>query len=513
MAQRVFGIDLGAHSVKVAELELGFRSMQLVNLQTFAVLPGPESALDRALNALREAPHPDPADIVCVGVPGDRVLIRLFDVPFTDPRKIQAVVGNELADDVPWEMDEVVFDQLPSRSAGSVLVAAARREEVRTLLDRLSAVGFDPRQLRVASLSYAQLLRRVYGDQSVVMVDIGHLRSNICLAVDGRAVLGRTVSRGGHQLTEALRQTFHLGYAEAEQFKHDRGLIAEDPSELPELESRIAAVSARTIAPLAREVRRTIAVAGARAGTDPVRVVLCGGSAQLPGLDEYLAVETELPVERLDVAPDEELAQMELTEEAQSVGALALAYALEHGRRQNLDFRRGEFAFATDRSLLRDKAWTIALSLVALLFLGAFNAWASLYSLRAERDALRTRLEQATRDTFGASVPDPVQASRRVVRGAKAHGGEIPTGTAVDVLDRMSRSMPDKEKVKVDITRLDVKPSKTYVRGEAMSGSDVGKVIEALEEEDCFAEVSAGKISEVAEGKKQFSLTIQTKCF
>ena len=38
-------------------------------------------------------------------LPGDRVLLRLLDVPAVDPRKLQAVVANELADDLPWEME------------------------------------------------------------------------------------------------------------------------------------------------------------------------------------------------------------------------------------------------------------------------------------------------------------------------------------------------------------------------------------------------------------------------
>lgn len=550
MAQRVLGIDLGAYSVKVAQLEVGFRTIELGSLQTYEVLPGAEGALERALGALAGVAPPDPTDIVCAGLPGDRVLMRLFDVPFTDPRKVQAVVTNELADDIPWDMEEVIFDHVAARPAGApvtgrvwpagaaaavgrpagasasararhagkVLVAAAQREDVRGLLESLAAAGFEPRQLRVAPLSYPYLLRRVYGEQAVLLVDIGHLRTNLCLAADGRPLFARTISRGGHQVTEALRQAFHLSYKEAEALKHEQGLIADDPSELPPAAERVAKATARAIAPLARELRRMLTVASARTGVEPERVVLCGGTAQLAGLDSYLAVESDLPVERLDVSSDAELAGMLLTDEAQLVGALSLGLALEHGRRQSMDFRRGEFAFKADRSLLRDKAVAIVASVAAVLLFAALNAWAAVYSLQSEHEGLATRLSDETRRVFGAPELDPRLAAKRVVAGAKGQGGEIPAGTAVEVLERFSRAVPKKnletkEKLSVDITKLDIRPGKTYVRGEADSAGAVGTIIRALEADDCFPEVSAGKISEVGEGKKQFSLTITTKCF
>lgn len=514
MAQRVLGIDLGASCVKVAELEVGFRTVQLSGLRTYPVASGPEPAHERALEALGALPAVEEGTIVCAAVPGDRVLMRVLEVPFSDARKVQAVVINELADEIPWEMDDVVVDHLATKHArGLVLAAAARRDELQRLLDGLGALGCEPRELRVSPLGYGSLLRRLYPDETVMLVDIGHQRTDICVAEDGHPLIARTVSRGGHQITEALRQAFHLSYEEAEQFKHQHALVADDPDELEAAPQRIATATARAIIPLVSEVRRTVDLAQVRAGVVPQRVVLCGGTSQLSGLQGYLGLELDLPVERLDLAGDAELAQMDLSAEGQLVGALALGVALEHGRRQSLDLRRGVLSFKADSSFLRDKAWVVAGSVVLVLFCIMLSVWASLYSLGAEHERLSGRLEQATRQLFGQPLSDPYRVSRRLKVAAGKAGSEIPEGSAVDVLELLSKRVPAKDEVQIDVTRLDIRSGKTQLRGVANSGSAVGKIIKSLEQADCFADVSSGRVSETGDGKKQFSLTITTKCF
>ena len=85
--------------------------------------------------------------------------------------------------------------------------------------------------------------------------------------------------------------------------------------------------------------------------------------------------------------------------------------------------------------------------------------------------------------------------------------------TAFDVLDSLSRTIPGGDTVKLDISRLDIKPGKTYIKGTADSRSSVGDIVKALEKHECFSKVGTGKISDVSDGKKQFSLTIDTECF
>jgi hypothetical protein len=141
------------------------------------------------------------------------------------------------------------------------------------------------------------------------------------------------------------------------------------------------------------------------------------------------------------------------------------------------------------------------------------SAAASLYALRGEHDALIKQLSAATRNVLGKPVDNPRRVSRTLKTGARPKGSDIPGTTASDILALISQKVPNGEKIKLDITRLDIKPGKTYLKGTADSRGAIGSVVEALKQETCFEEVSSGTIAEVSGGKKEFTLTMQTRCF
>lgn len=513
MAQRVIGIDLGAHSVKIAELEIGFRSVVVSQVRTYEVVDRIGKPLVGSIRALAGRAIAEETDIVCAAMPGDRVLLRMLDIPFADPRKVAPVIANELADDLPWEVEDLIYDHVAAKPGEKVLVAASHRDEIREMLELLGESGIEPRQLEVAPLSYAGVVRRLYPEEHVAVLDIGHMRTNVCLIGEGRARLARAISRGGHQITDGLRRTFQLGYAEAEQFKHMQALVVDDPEQLDARQRRIATATAEAIAPLVREVKRTLSICAEVGGQPPQRVLLCGGTSLLAGIDSYLAVELGLPVERLTLGGDEALRDAGLDEEGEAISTAALSLALDYGRRERLDFRRGEFAFKTDTSLFREKARALGVALVAILLFAGVSAYASLYAEEKQHVALERELSRATRRVFGKPITNPHKVSKKVKKGLTGKKSGISTMSAVDVLDIISKKVPARDDVKLDITRMDIKPGKTYLRGTADSRSAVGKIARALEGHSCFSEVSTGRISDVQGDKKQFSLTIKTKCF
>lgn len=512
MAQRVLGVDLGAHTIKVAELDVGFRTVQLRNLRTSSVVWQPGGPLASSLASLPEGLRVEEHDTVSIALPGDHVLLRVLNVPFSDPRKLQAVVGNELADDMPWEFEDVVYDHVMTSQPGKVLAAAARSADVSMLLEALASQQIVPRQIAAAPLAYGGIVRRLHPEEVVLLLDIGHLRTNICLLEAGRPVLGRTISRAGAQLTEALRETFQLPYPEAEQLKHGRAFLAPEGAQLDPMGRRLAEVTALAMAPLVREVRRTIALASGHTGVEAERVVLCGGTSLLTGIEAHFERELGLPTAKLELGSDEGLGGG-LAAEGQALGALSLSLALDAGRRESLDFRQGAFAFRTDRSVFRDKVVSLATAAVLVLIFAAVSAYSSLHALRREEKTLEKELRTVSRRVLGQAITDPWKASKTVKGGARAKSAGIPTMTALDMLDLVSRQVPDKAEIKLDVNRIDIKPGKIYLKGTADSLSAVGNIVKALKKVSCFKDVASGKISGVSGERKQFSLTITSKCF
>ena len=527
MAQMVLGIDLGSHTVKVSRLEVGMRKVSVAHLETLPVPTGPRPQLTRSLEALQGLQIPDGGiDLVTVGLPGDLVLQRLFQIPVTDPRRLGAVVQMGLGDDIPGEIEDVLVDHtaLP-QVPGHVLVVACQSDSVGEILEATEPYGLQPRTLPPAPLSYGRLLQRIGVNGPTLVADLGHRLTNICMFDDGRALSARTVSRGGYQLTEAIRQAFQCSFEDAEHLKETEASVApEDPAALDQRARALAGISQEALAPLVRELRLTLGVMGAKVARRPERILLCGGTSLLPGVDRHLTAELGVPCQRLALDETSDLDAGGMGPQAQSLGALSLGLCLEQGGRTGLDLRQGEFAFRTDSSIFREKLVTLAVSMVLILVFLTLNALSSLYSLRQEEKVLKKQFKQATRSVFGEVINSPRKVSLLIKRGSGLGGATIPSKTAFDILDMLSASIPAKmegqktkkgkpKKLALDLSRLDIKPEKTLMSGTADSRTQIGAIVKAIEGDSCVGKVKQGKISTVAEGKKQFTLTINTDCF
>ena len=94
MAHTICGIDVGAYSVKFAFLEVGFRTKTLRGLLETAVPAGDAPLLQRQMDAVREGLAQVSSEVTpFFAVPGDQLSVRVLELPFSDSRKIDQVVG------------------------------------------------------------------------------------------------------------------------------------------------------------------------------------------------------------------------------------------------------------------------------------------------------------------------------------------------------------------------------------------------------------------------------------
>src|SRR5262245_36427968 len=162
MAHTICGIDVGTFSVKFAFLEVGFRTNRLRGLLETSVAPGDAPLLHRQMDAVREGLAQVSREVTpYLAVPGDQLSVRVLELPFSDSRKIDQVVGYELEGQIVHAIEDVVFDHLVvgQRPEGAtVMAAAARRDDLAALIAAAEERGIHPRALFAAPLIYRTLL-------------------------------------------------------------------------------------------------------------------------------------------------------------------------------------------------------------------------------------------------------------------------------------------------------------------------------------------------------------------
>jgi general secretion pathway protein L len=521
----ILGVDLGAHSLKVAELSTGFRQLSLVAFHERELPQDGGTYLDRAAAALRDLIRDKGLldSTVYAAMPGDQLSLRLLALPFSDAKKIEQVIGFELESQILAPIEEVVHEHkvVASAATGSkVLAAAARKDDVRTQLSRLAETGIESRELFAAPLVYDALADRFLSEQqgAIAVVDVGAEHTNVCVLREGKLLMARTISHGGGHVTRALSKTFRLPEPDAERAKPQEAFAPHSGmGPLSPAQSRMGDAVRTSLMPLVRELRQTFALVRAETGEAVLKVLVCGGGSRLLGLPEYLMEELEVVCEPLVLGAAEGFEEMP-EDTTVMPQALAIALAGATGRRE-IDFRRGEFAYKADFSFLRAKASYLAACVLAVLATAAFDAYAALHQLRRDEASLDQRLKTESAELFGETVGDPELVSKRIKQGIKMDELPVPAETAYDLLDDISRAMPDPTKVKLDVTELDIKNKKTFIKGTTDSSSAVDDIANFLSKIKCFESekndsVVKGPIQNVPgqQELKQFTLTIASKC-
>ena len=539
MSHTICGIDLGAFSIKLVMLEVGFRQTHLRGLLETAVPGGDAPLLERQAEAIQEAFSQVSAEATpYLALPGDMLSIRLLDLPFADPRKIDQVVGYELEGQIVHAIDDVVFDNMVIKAGdqgSTVLACAAKREDVAQYLATLEAHGTEPRALYAAPIVYRGLSGATPGRAIVdadgtdvacqVILDLGHLRTNLCIVRDGQTLAARTIKRGGFHLTTAISQAFNSTYDRAEQAKRGDARLAYParPVTTP-LEVKLDAVLREALTPLVREIRQTLASFRAASREHLDAVLITGGTGRLKGLPQFLEAELGVQARFLAVRSAAEMKPhlsrdgdeperqvIEADESSPYALGTAIALAASRGGKE-IDLRRGPFVYRASFSVLRQKALHLAVLVAGMLIAVGLDVGAALTNLGSERKDLDLQLKTATQELLGQPSDDAKAVTLLVSKGFKEELAPLPKATAFDLLDQISRKMPSDDKIKLDVMELDIRPKKTFIKGTVDSAAAVDEIGSKLKEIECYEEVSKGAITEVSGGGKQFTMSINSKC-
>jgi len=529
MAQVSIGLDLGQDSVKRVRLRSTFRQVEVMDA-TSVPLPRDErpysERLIEALGALFGAKAA--AQLVATALPGDAVSLRLLRLPFSDPRRIQQTVGYELEGQIPFGLDEVVFDHRvvdrPAEGGVRLLVAVCQHSRLKQWMDTFAAAHLDPRLLGADSLAYGSLLELlpeapaaegVAG--SSLVLDIGHRLTNLCfLGLDG-VELARSLSGGGLDATLRLAEAFGLDEARAEDGKR-RGAQLEVAGEAASSPEAVLVSDAlrKAVDGLVREIRQTLGNHRSLTGRPVTRVWLCGGGARLGNLDRYLAAELGLEVERLEPGVLELPGVAHLAEgqaaDTDWTKALALALQAHQGGRLGwLNLRQGPFAFKGDFAQMRGVFATSAAALAILVVLGLGNAVVQWLGLRSTDQALDARVREVTQSILGKPYDNIDVALSIIKEKTSPEANLLPQVTALANLRQIHERMPPD--LKVRLKDVNISPKKIRLEGFTDSYESFERLKAELEKEKCFTKVEPGRTRKTKdESEVEFELTIVGGC-
>lgn len=527
----MIAIDLGSHSVKVSTWRSAGRRVEPEDRFSFPVpqdgTPPTLQARLAALDALRDENPAWAGGSATLGLvlPGSEASFRPLEMPFTDKSQVEKTLPFTIEGEVPYELEDMVLGWRSARleDRSRVMAVLARREVVSTYLGALQERGMDPRDL----VADGELLGAYGTDQCTAVIDIGHTHT-IVSVVQGREVrASRAINVGGWNFTRAIQQALGCEWGHAEAVKHgtarsqaDADDEVTDPGQgqrsgyasLPQ--AARAAVDA-AIGQLLAEVRSTLLRFEDTLHLDVVEVRICGGSARIPELREYLAQDLGVPVSKV-VDPDGNAVPPPFAV-AHAMGRTVAG--LSSGERP-IDLRVADLAFRGGVNTLR-AVLTYGGAGAAFFVVAAVIIFTVQYvSLLREQSEVNGRITAIVTETFPEVPADKIAGPTEALgimtaftADAASRSAELPPANpdkppTVDRLYHLVGTLPPHDQVPVELTSLELLPELLQFEGETTGFAQSAQIEEALKASDAFKTGNKESESRTADGKVKFTFRI-----
>lgn len=307
-ARPLIGLDISSFAVKMVELVANGKDGYRVERYAIEVLPrdavsdGNIGNLDEVAECVRRAWRRLGTSTrnVAMALPASAVITKKVIMPAgLREDELEVQVESEANQYIPFSIDEVNLDYQVIGPAPSgpddveVLIAASKKERVEDRVAVAEAAGLKAVVMDIesfAALAAFDLIESRFEAEGknplVALVDIGAHAMNVTVLRGGQQLYVREQAFGGAQLTQDISRHYGMSLEEAEAAKRAGSLPEGYEAELlaPFMES------------LALEVSRALQFFFTSTQYNRVdHLVLAGGCAVIPGIDEVVATRTQVP--------------------------------------------------------------------------------------------------------------------------------------------------------------------------------------------------------------------------
>lgn len=306
-ARSLLGLDICSSAVKMVELAAAGKDEYRVERYTIEVLPkdavvdGNIADLEVVQEGVRRAWKRMATSTrnVAMALPASAVISKKIIVPAgLREDELEVLVESEANQYIPFSIDEVNLDYqviglVPSSpDEMEVLIAASKKERVEDRLAVAEAAGLKVLVMDVesyATLGAYELVERQLPQEEatpvIALIDIGMNVMRLTVLRAGIQVYTREQAFGGGLLTQDVSRRYGMTYAEAEAAKRAGNLPEDYEGEL----------LTQFMDNLALEVSRALQFFFTSTQFNKVNhIVLAGGCAAIPGIDELVATRTQV---------------------------------------------------------------------------------------------------------------------------------------------------------------------------------------------------------------------------
>lgn len=307
MKPAAFGFDISDLSLKIIQLKESGRSFKLASFGETRMKPGIIEQGDiknqKALSEnIRKAVKNVCGDKirtnrVVISLPEEKAFLQVIQLPVMEEDEVSKAVYFESENYIPLPIDKVYLDsQIISCDTKAqklnVLIAAMERTVIDSYVDVLKQANLEPVVFEIESMAISRaLVKNNPNSQVLVLVDLGENRTSFSVFFDQSLKFTTTSQVSARNFSEIIAQELEINLKGAEALKIKSGIGKSKQGK------KNAEILGTTLENLVDLTQKYINYCRSQYDEKTIKVVLCGGGANLKGLAGFLSKRLKVPVE------------------------------------------------------------------------------------------------------------------------------------------------------------------------------------------------------------------------
>jgi general secretion pathway protein L len=556
------GIDIGSFSIKVVEIDASTTPFQIQQINEFPLSQDPNK--DRKIeivDILRTylARYEGTSVYFIMGVPEWKTSIRRRVFPFKERHKILKSLPFELEDDIPFTLEDSIFEAKISRYVGpaaEVIALACPEETVAEEVQLAKDLGIELHTLSVDGLVLPNLFTPWWNPPPQEMAEfnddlsegedtedefeasakdpeqilnlnmhlhIGH-RSTTVLFLAGNVLKAvRNIDWGGEMLAEAISKKYSMHYIDALKEVQKKAFLLTSDDGASKDQIVFSDTLKAEVEKLVHELRLTIVEIESELTAKIQSAKISGGVSKMKNLGPYLTTKIECPFNKFPTFDSLPSNSTSNDPHVEAISPIAIGLAIEgikKPRNPAINLLKGRFSKQGQGLKPLWKKWghTIQVGMAALIFL---FLWSSFRSDQARFLADEAHFEMKTLAQNIAGLPrsrsGSISSVERFLRQQDRIDQQRDSAnkvnqilSAMDILQSISTAIP--KTTGVDVKALSIDNELAIVQGEVSSASAAQAIRTALKQLS-----SNGKIRtkapnfEPSPGKRAFGFSISVE--
>ncbi len=303
-------IDIGTYTIKAVSGKPGpkpeiNRVVEIFNPLGVSI-PTDDSQLEKLAKAIETliTDNKFVTTDVRLSLPETVVSTKVISLPSLNDAELASAINWQAEQHIPIPPEELSLEyevvyRPPARERNlpmKVLLVGVRKSIVERYISLFTSIGIEPTMVETQTLSVIRSLSFDATDPTTLIAHVGASTMSMALLYNGQLEFVITHMSGGQVLTRSLEQNIGLDPVQAEGYKRTYGL------DEAQFQGKVRQVLLPPTKVMVTEMAKATRFFVSQHGTETVkRVLLSGGTAQMPGFVQYIT--QELGVEVLVAAP------------------------------------------------------------------------------------------------------------------------------------------------------------------------------------------------------------------